>query len=410
VQAAFQRGAAVVYSEPQEWDLGADAEFLAAAGVPPPPPGEDGGGWLGADTVPPSEVEKAKPLEVVEGNRVLYTKAKVVVDASVLPLDIESKNLAGDLLWSRNARHVYVLSKDGVLREISVPDLVERRLVKFDAPCTDIALSAEGLLVLCSGKQRAFVIDEKKLEVKGSIDVGGATRLTSAPDASVAFIGEGSDIRLADLNTRKIVATFNSHQVNAKYVKRIRRHQDGVVLSEFRMPRMSPDGRYLFCVGFECLHRLSLRGRELVYEEMGPRIGQNAQRIEFSGDAVYIALPSGGGNYWFADAPKVNYGTYVFNVRNLLKPVLTIASGHYPRCLGFDKVGKCIYAMNFDKQLLTFSPMGQKLREYVLTDRGDQTSQILVHPTGKKVLLRCLRLIWVEIDDGARAKAMTEGE
>ena len=187
-------------------------------------------------------------------------------------------------------------------------------------------------------------------------------------------------------------------RINQEQGKRIKRHKDGVVLSEFGMPAVSPDGKFLFCVGFECLHRFGINGPDLTYEEMGPRIGQNPQRIEISPDSKYVALPSGGGNYNISDHPQVgSYGTYVYKVTDLLMPVITLASGSYPRTLAFDKEAGKLYAQNYERTVITFTPKGLKEKEYEIAPRGDDARQMLLYPGGHRLLvLTGNALHWVE--------------
>jgi hypothetical protein len=108
----------------------------------------------------------------------------------------------------------------------------------------------------------------------------------------------------------------------------------------FNMLIMSPDGKYLFCEGRQSMHRLKIVGNRVVptMTRQGRARRQSRSGSSVSGDARYVAMPSGGGNAGIEGMPKTNYATYVFRATDLKKPVMTIESGAYPRTLAFDAV------------------------------------------------------------------------
>ena len=391
-------------SAADEWELGAELDYALRRGSPAP--AATSGGWLGAEL---GEETVAAPVASGEPETVGKSAVglqRIVVDASVLELNISAGELAADILWSRDARHFYALTKGGALYEISVPDLQTTRVLKLNGECGGLALSKAGLLVMHKGKQQLLIVDEKTLKVRGAVDTGGRNGITASQQTSKAVIGGGHEVALVDLASRKVVGTFTPHALRQKYEKRIVKHPQGVTLSSLDFPQMSPDGRNLFCIGFECLHRLSIRGNALVYEEMGPRIG-NGRRIEVSRDGRYVALPSGGGSSAFTGFPRKGYATHIFGVQNLQKPLLTIDSGAYPRCLEFAGPQRLIYAQNFETTLIKFDTGGARLKEYKISKRGEECRQILSHPTEPAILLRTPnKVYWVEMDGGKRAEKL----
>lgn len=391
----------MVVCAPARWNLGGELDYALHHGSPAPTATD---GWLAAEKKSTPEETPLPSVTTTETGKNVAGLQRIVQDASVIELALPAPQVTANAIWSRDARHLYVLTKNGELHEISAPGLVETRTINLDGSCSGLALSQAGILVLQEGQQKLLIIDEKSLRVKGTINVGARRGLTSAPGSMKAVVGSGHEVALVDLSTRKVAATFTPHALREKYEKRITRHPDSVTLSSLGAPQMTPDGRYLFCIGFECLHRFAIRANDLVYEEMGPRMG-NGTQIEVSPDSLYVALPSGGGNIGFGNYQKQPYVTYVFSVRDLQKPLVTIPSGAYPQCLGFAVRHKRIYAQNYDTSLISFDTAGRELKAYNLAARGDQTRQILPHPTEPAALVRnANNLFWVEMDGGTRAE------
>jgi hypothetical protein len=310
VQVLLNVGGRGTYSEPKVWDLGTDwslAERKLSLGKLSSTASDN---WLAQ---PQDKKVGAAPKvgSVTTPNLSVAEAARIIVDASVIPISIKG-DLVSFAMWSREGESVYLLTSEGDLHQVAVPSLVESRVFSIGRTCSDLGLSKEGLLVIDSVAQKLLVLDERTLAIKADIDTGGRTGLAASPHSSQVFIGHGEELAQVDLQKRKVVAEYKPNLLMQKYGNRIIKHPGGVTLSEFGIPRMTPDGQYLFCVGFECLHRFRIKGQELVYEEMGPRIG-SGRRIEISDDGAYVALPSGGGNSAFKGqqgAPP--YSTFVF--------------------------------------------------------------------------------------------------
>jgi hypothetical protein len=362
------------------------------------PKGPAGDDWLGTemDKKKKDAADSGKPVDTGE---ILKGEAKTVVDATVWPIKVDSRNTIPSMQWSEDGKILFTLETRGLVRRISTETFTEERQLLIGRKCNWMDRSKDGLLVLVQDLQEIWVLDEEKLTVKKKIPCGKSMRMTASPATGIAFAGNGRDeLTAVDTSSGKSVREFNAFKINADQGKKIKRHKDGVVLSEFGMPTLTPDGKYLFCVGFECLHRFKVSGNDLVYEEMGPRIGQNPQRIEISPDSKYVALPSGGGNYNISDHPQIgSYGTYVYRVSDLQMPIMSISSGAYPRTLQFDRQAGLVYAENHERCLITFTPKGLKEKEYQIEGSGEPR-QFLVHPQGKKLLILSEPgLFWVEL-------------
>ena len=78
----------------------------------------------------------------------------------------------------------------------------------------------------------------------------------------------------------------------------------------------------------------------------------------------------------------------VFKIADLQKPVMIIESGVAPKELAFDVPARQIYAQNNQRQLIVFSPSGDKIKDYSLTkDKTPATVKFLVHPDGRSLLV-----------------------
>jgi S1-C subfamily serine protease len=388
-----------VCSAPVQWDLGADLGMPVTKSEVTPP----SGGWIGGG----AEKKTGDDGKLINSGMSVAGKPQIVSDATVIKIETPSDNLAGDLVWSRGGNSFYVLTQSGRLSEISVPDLKELRVKDLDTPCQKIALSKAGILVLCKHKQLVSLLDETTFQLKGTINnVGSADNLTASPNAMHAFAGSDTELFLLDLSRKEVVAKYFLFNVVKKYENKIVKHKDSAILSSFGMPTMTPDGNYLFCEGFECIHRFRLQGRELVYEEMGPRMSQG-ERFDISPDSLYISMPCSGCSTF--DGSDTTGCNYIFSVSNLQKPVLAMPCGPYPRCMAFDNKNNFLYSMNHKTNLLRFASSGKMQKGYTISSESDNTRQILVHTTGKGALLRLENgIYWIQFDDGDRAGKIPE--
>ncbi len=345
-------------------------------------------GWLGGDS------DKA----VVDGGQPIVSDKKLlgrtfkVVDLECANLAVDAKKLVENLVWSTDGNSLYLLEKEGLLRKVSYPDFTEQLTLKFPSTCSSLSLSSEGLCVLADGLQELWLLDPESFETKQRIPVASAKKVATSPESKFAFVSEGrSDRKLIvlDLNEGEPVQQYSTSDFRDHIV---RKHERGSPIHSFGMPAVSPDGRYLFCVALECLHKFRIDGSELEYLEVGARIGSNARRIEISPDSNYVSLPSGGGN------TGRGYTTLVFRTSDILEPVIKIESGAYPQALGLDKKAKLIYAQNSGSALITFSPKGIKRKEYQSRQLGNSAKLFLVHPSGGNLLiLTDEKLSWAKL-------------
>jgi hypothetical protein len=343
-------------------------EAAAATSKPPDPP-----------VVKLPEEKAPQP-----GKGVLAGAVRVVGGLQVTELTLPGKGLARCLCWAPDGKAFYTLHQDpGVLRRVRYPDFTEEQTLEIGAAATWLAPSADGLVLSVTGRQEVWLIDPVTLKVTKRLPLPGLYRAVSAPPLSVAVAAVGDARRVESL------VVLDLKTGGADKVYGLRDFRSSPFLG-FQMPTMSPDGTYLFTVGaFGHLHRFRLQAGMLQLEASSERIGQNPSSIAVSPDSRLVCLPSGGGNSTNVKGhPKVPaYSTYIYAVKTLDTPVLTITQGPYPRAVAFDaKTGK-IYSQSGDKQLLVFSAQGARERELVLAGRGENTWQILAHPEGGRVLV-----------------------
>ena len=386
----------------------------AGAGVGVAPSSGKDSGWIGATappiapkTTPPSSIASSSRNKNSSGNdwiggpaasnnksgnfvpavtgQSLADHLKHVTDAEVTPLQVG--NVVG-MQWLATAagdpKFAVMVEKTGIVRKVSVPDLIEERHIDLAAPCSDLAVCRQGILIALDALQEVWLLDEN-LQVKKRIASGPLKWVQSAPSLSVAYCGAAGD-SLVVLDTLAGRALYR--QMSRDFSEQRGEHVwGGVGFDHFAV---APDGQTAYGESSGFLHRFRLRGQRIFYEGTSPHIGENPQSISVSGDSKYVALPSGGGNSQLEGFPRTPYATYIFRCEDLTRPVITIESGAYPTALGFDMAAKSIYAQNFQKQLITFSPTGLKGKEYSFEKmRGaDTPHQFLVLPSGGKMFVR----------------------
>jgi hypothetical protein len=285
------------------------------------------------------------------------------VTIGVTRITFPADKLVEDLVWAPDGSAFFGLTSDGVLSRVSGSGFTVTKKAELATRCTCLALSGEGLLATLPDTEEVCVIDPVTLTVLKRIPAPGVERAVSAPALKVAFATGKNGVTVLDLTKGLTANHFNK------------------VPTLFG--RVSPSGKYYFAQGgLEQLCSYRIEGHELIEHQRTDRIAQNGQRICVSPDSRYVGLPSSGGNH------GTKYGTHVYSVENLKKPLLTLASGAYPRLVAFDARGELAFAQNHDKQLLVFTlNKGSQRAEFTLTAAGDEPKQFVPHPTQRKLLV-----------------------
>jgi len=366
-----------------------------ASPKPNAPTGDD---WLGVPNVAGAPNAPMAGVEVEVSGRDVLQPPRTVKDATVYKVSVEAKNIVPEMLWSKDGRFLYLLESTGALRKISVPEWKEEKVLQTRQVGRYLAQSAQGLLVGLPAVGKIWVVDPDSLAVKKQIPMPTFSALTAAPSSDYAYAilqsGSGYDLAVIDVAKGEVVKTYNAREVQREQGEQIKKNPRSVVLVNFGHVKMTPDGTYLFVESFECLHRFRVEGANLLYEEIGARIGSNVRTIEVSPDSRYVAMPSGGGN-------GSGYGTFIYRIGDLSQPAVTVAGGAYPQTLAFDKAAGLLYTQNHSKQLLVFTPGGLLQADYTFASASGMdngTQHIVAHPDGYRLLVLTGKdLFWVEL-------------
>jgi hypothetical protein len=314
---------------------------------------------------------------------------ETVDDAKMVQLDVDNVEIV-DAVFSADGKFAYVLQKDGLLRKVAVPSLKEDRQTNLASACAGMGMTRRGLAIYVNSAQEIWLLDPATLEVKHRVPLPGVLKMATATGLTSLLVSKGpKDLELIDPITEKIISKYTPEQVGG----------DNGVAINFDRFTISPDGKEIFCTSAESICELGLSESNITFIAAGPKIGADPQGIIVSPDSRYVAMPCKNGNATLPGQPRTDFATYVFKITDLQKPVMTIESGNSPRLLAFDFPARQIYAQNNQKQLIVYSPAGDKIKDYVFNRDKDATSQkFLVHPTGRcLMILTGGKLDWVTL-------------
>lgn len=366
-----------------------------------------GTGWLGAGAAPGAGANTAAAPKAEDSNQLVLRDAQALDDLRVSAFTFPTNEILPNMHWSSDGKKLYLLNKAGMLRKIAVPEFREEKTLNLGQTCSALAMSRLGLVVGLPQIHEVWLVDANTLAVLKRIPATGVDSIASAPTITTAYATNRELLTIVDLAAGKAANQLTPRAAQRAGGGRVKRSPDATPLFNFRLPAVTPDGKYFFCVSdesyddvFGSLHRFRINQNDLIYEEVGPTIGKNPQRIEVSDDSSYVAMPSGGGN------TARGYTTLVYAVTDLTKPVVSLESGAYPRALGFDRVGAKIYTQDGGNQLLVFTPTGTKEKTYrLLNGQNVDTQQFLTYPQGHRVLVATgSQLLWVELPGAGESR------
>lgn len=194
--------------------------------------------WIGDDSEK-IVVQDGKPAK---SDKKLLGRTFKVVDLECANIEVDATKLIANLVWSTDGNSLYLQEKEGLLRRVSYPDFTEQLTLKLPSTCSSLGLSAEGLCVLVDGLQELWLLDPKTFETKQRIPVASAKKFGTSPGSKFAFVSggrSGGNLIVLDLKEGEPVQQYTSSDFKDHT---IRKHKDGVILSGFGMPAVSPNG------------------------------------------------------------------------------------------------------------------------------------------------------------------------
>jgi S1-C subfamily serine protease len=402
------------YTRPGELEVAPDGKTAREAAAPVPPAASKPAAGA-APSTPPSDWlgnqdqklrrEAAEAGEPVVTQKSLAGERRTLDDARLTALRIDSEKALPCLLWSADGKFFYLLEREGLLRKVGVPELVEERQFLINKSCAWMDRSAEGLVVAVPGAGQVWVFDADTLAVKARIDLKeariapeGLEWVVSAPTLNVAVaMDRYSQACLLGLGSGRVVRSLPRVLIEPKG-ESVRAHPSSFAPTELKHPAFTPDGKYLFAVSVDTLNRFRLNGTEFAYEERGPRLTAGLQRLEISPDGLYVAMRAGTERYPGHPAGGMNVA-YVYRTSDLQIPVMAVTAPDGWQALGFDRAAGCVYTCSMKGNFAVHASDGAVRKTYAEAGLGERGHQILVAPAGRKLLLLTDKhLQWVEFD------------
>jgi hypothetical protein len=358
----------------------------------------------------------------------LKGETRKVNDLTAVTLNLPAKSLLPALLWADpQGSAFFALEGDtGVLRYISFPDF---RLVKktdLERKFNWISLSAEGLLLSEADSDKMWIVDPATLQVKAKIVVPKLKRAVSAPSLSwavacdlVQFPNQG----LYVIDLKKKTATRWAEPENLRTqnpASFIPNFVDNST-AQFRparrpplnldSPVVTPDGAHVFTLGdrmiayasrwqgagavvqsnVPIISRFSFKGGRLLYEQatsaiaMADNLDSASRTVSISSDSTLVCMP------WY-DADTNSFSTPVYPVASFDKHKFTLPR-IWSTAVGFDLKAGCVYACDYQHDVMVFTLHGVKKAEYLVGRPArvrmwtEGVRHYLVHPGGKKFVM-----------------------
>ncbi len=330
------------------------------------------------DATEVNEPFAAGPAQKVNGVSITRLKPKTLWLAS------------GCVCWAPDGKSFFFLhGETGRLSQVTLEGLREVRRLEINRKCSRLCMSAEGLLVTTGGE--IWIVDIDRLRVKTRLQAPFANGAVSAPSLTLAFsvsslrrFSEPPRVQIFDLKTGERLESgpLGSPGPNLP--------------AEIRYYVVSPDGKYLF-TGHSAIHRYRIEKTGIVYEQSTPAIASTIglSSLCVSPDGKYVCLPSYAGNLsGLPNHPVMAApGAYVYSVTDLQRPVFTLEVTN--GVIAFDPAASQIYGGS----LTIFQQAGIKLKEVKSDKIPEASMQIIVHPSGRKLLVVGDAMAYVEIPE-----------
>jgi hypothetical protein len=244
------------------------------------------------------------------------------------------KGLAGRVL-SPDGGTLFLLTPSGKLLRIRLKDFVLERSAGLKTRCTGLAWSDGRLVVSCPSVERLVVLDQS-LEPLAVWKTSVGDSMSGCPSMPWVVI---SDSRLGLVRILDIEKGAVKYHLTGENLSSIRLEAEG--LSPRSRPtklvraRFSPDGKHLVVIDI-ALHRLTLRGGELYYEEDSRDAKCDGDTLLFSDDG-HVAIHSSATNLMppRMSGPSLQPGIHVYRITSLQWPVRAFYPAEGLQLLGF---------------------------------------------------------------------------
>jgi hypothetical protein len=336
-------------------------------------------------------VETGAPMadEAVETDR---------VEARLLRL--RGADLAATVLFSDNGSEMFVAERTGVIRKILTGSWTEARRLWVGDEVAALAKYKEGILAAVPAKKELLAIERETLSVKARIAVEQATGIVATPNGLWGWSPCGErgmplELQKIDLEfNRKIFAKISALEMmkaqgtKARYLS----HGASKQLSTFENLAVTPKGDVMLATSSNCIFRLRLSGAEVEIEEAGAPLGKLA-RIALSPDGQQVAAEAPIEKVPDGHPPVQPYGSYVFWVKNLQKPHLSLPE---VRAWGFNRTSQQIYGVKDPATFVVVTTRGKIEDAYELSTEPVDLRIVAGSPAnGRFVVATADRVEWI---------------
>ena len=340
---------------------------------------------------PPGQVYPVSRTAIAEENP-LGTGTTLVVRR----LRIPAAEAVPQVVWSPDGNRLYLATGRGAIRVLSLPDMQEKSRLELGGACSHLESSREGLVAVLSTSQHLAVIDPEELTVKKHIRLPGVAAVACSPGSSHAYVLTSllsDEILVIDLKQGRLVARVNAKEVAGKP------EPGQIALTDFNGLKLSPDGKYLFTCCSGALHRLSVEGARLSYDDSTLNLRTHIDAgTAFTHDSKYLLAGVHGGLSLPSHPTLKTGGVYIYPMSNLQQPSLSLETAHAPVGMALDAANRRAYILDPLPRLCFHELAGQKPREYPLDSQFGRPRELFLHPHSRGlVVIMEKAVLWIDL-------------
>jgi WD40 repeat protein len=330
----------------------------------------DDDGWLGNE-----EKENVTEQKKDTAIKSLVKAERKVEDIAITEIDLNVNNILGRICWTHDRKSFLVAEKNGIVRKISFPGLVEEYKIDLKSKIQELQLCKSGAVVLAPKEQLIYLLNEKDLSIIKKIPAPGIWKFSASPGLDIIYGNNGNDrsLHFIDITRGGIVKSLKCYKDQGKAGNR-------VGLPKFLNLEncyASIEGKYLLCkinypkklVRFKILNK----GLDLEYEDEIEIPSDNSFNLNFSMESGLLKKHFLGNAIQSIEACKLE---------NLSTPIVTVDA----LLLGVDRCMQKFYGFDREMNLKVFDAQGKVIKTYPTNMR--LFYNILVHPDGAKFIVR----------------------